>query len=45
MISMTVKGFDTLSKRDFDNGAVLDAIRMALKEREKLLLRPQPKSI
>ena len=35
--------FDTLSKRDFDNGAVIHAIRLALQERERLLeTKPQP---
>ena len=35
MKPITLKDFDSLSKRDFDNGAVLDAIAEALKEREQ----------
>jgi len=31
---MRVKEFDKLSKRDFENGAVLDAIRKALRKLE-----------
>ena len=37
MEAMTVKKFDRLSKRDFDNGATLNEIRTALKDRERLL--------
>ena len=37
MIPMTVKEFDSLCQRDFENGAVKDSIRTALKERESLL--------
>ena len=33
---MDVKFFDSLSRRDFDNGAILDDIRKALAENEKL---------
>lgn len=36
MSNMTVKEFDRLSRRDFENGAVLDSIHAALKERERL---------
>ena len=42
MIPMTVKEFDSLCQRDFENGAVRDSIRIALKERESLLT-PIPK--
>ena len=42
MIAMTVKEFDSLGKRDWDNGAVRDSIRIALEEREKLLQSRQP---
>ena len=34
MKAMSVKEFDSLSSRDFDNGAVLDEIREALEEHE-----------
>jgi hypothetical protein len=33
---MTVRKFDSLKQRDFQNGAVLDEIRCALKELESL---------
>ena len=34
MKPITLKDFDSLSKRDFDNGAVIHQIRLALQERE-----------
>ena len=34
MKAMTVKDFDSLQQRDFENGAVRVSIRIALKERE-----------
>lgn len=37
MDAMTVKDFLTLGKRDYENGAVRDAIYTALKEREQLI--------
>jgi len=37
MKAMTVKEFDKLTRQDFDNGAVLDEIRQALKEREHMI--------
>lgn len=37
MKAMTVKQFDELICEDFGNGAILDAIRQALKEREYML--------
>ena len=43
MKSITVKDFDSLCKRDFDNGAVKEWIRNALKERESLLARREHK--
>ncbi|MCK4792368.1 MAG: hypothetical protein KAV87_52040 [Desulfobacteraceae bacterium] len=36
---MTVKDFDKLSMKDFENGAVLHEIRESLRERELLLVR------
>ena len=35
MQAMTVKEFDSLEQRDFENGAVRDSMRAALKEREQ----------
>jgi hypothetical protein len=37
MNAMTLKDFRSLSRRDFDNDAVIDEIDAALNEREKLL--------
>lgn len=37
MPGMSVKSFDKLSRRDFDNGAVLDDIRDGLSQRQALL--------
>jgi len=34
-MKMSVKDFDSLSKRDFDNGAVRDAIRNTLQESQR----------
>ena len=36
MKAMTVKDFDILCAEDFHNGAVINEIRIALKEREEL---------
>lgn len=33
---MKVEYFDSLTKRDFQNGAILDSIRSALRERDRL---------
>jgi len=35
--AMSVKDFDRLGRRDFENGAVLDDIREALQQRESLM--------
>ena len=43
MKAMTVKDFDSLQQRDFENGAVRDSIRIALKERE--LVQQQPRKV
>jgi len=48
MNPITLKDFDSLSMRDFENGAVRDAIREALKERERLIEdseKPEPQGV
>jgi hypothetical protein len=35
MMSRNLKWFDSLTKRDFDNGAVIDEIRDVFKERDE----------
>lgn len=37
MSGMTLNKFRKLGKRDFENGAVLDEIEMAIEERDRLL--------
>lgn len=37
MAAKTLKEFDSLTRRDFDNGAVLDEIRSVYKQRDALL--------
>ena len=37
MKPITLKDFDALTKRDFDNGAVLDAIREIIKQHTRML--------
>lgn len=36
---MTLVNYDKLKRRDFENGAVLDDIRSAIKQRDELLAR------
>lgn len=36
-MTRTLKWFDSLSKRDFENQAVLDEIRAVFKERDQLI--------
>ena len=38
MLAMSVRGFDQLTKKDFENGAVLDEIRNSLKELERITM-------
>ena len=41
MEPMTLKEFDSLGKRDYENGAVLNAIAAALKDREQMIATAQ----
>ena len=44
MKAITIKQFDSLDERDFENGAVRDSIRTALEEAQKQSALPTNKS-